>query len=85
MFGIFLTLKIFSENKILLILAVDQSLINEEYLNILSYIFCHKFLIVIKEEKIRPFPSIYSCSLKKEIEKFLFSPPKKAFLNFFNI
>ena len=80
MFGVFLTLKIFSENETLLVLAVDQSLINEKH-----YIFCHNFLIVSKEEKIRLFPSIYSCSLKKEIEKFLFSPPKKAFLNFFNI
>ena len=77
----FLTLKIFSKNKTLLVLVVNQSLINKK-----SYIFCHKFLIVSKEEKIRPFPSIYSCSLKKEIEKFLFfSSKKKAFLDFFNI
>jgi len=86
--GIFSALKIFSENETLLVLTVDQPLINEEtlhYLNILSYIFCHKFLIVSKEEekKIRPFPSIYPCSLKKEIEKFLFSSPKKSLFRLF--
>ncbi len=78
MFGVFLTLKIFSENETLLVLAVDQSLINEK-----TYIFCHNFLIVSKEEKIRSFPSIYSCSLKKKIEKFLFFSSKKSLFRLF--
>ncbi|MBO8143008.1 MAG: molybdenum cofactor guanylyltransferase [Thermodesulfobacterium sp.] len=85
--GIISALKTFSEEESLLVVAVDQPLIEISflnYLNTLSYIFCNKFLIVSKdEERIKPFPGIYPCSLRREIETFLLTSPKKSLFRLF--
>lgn len=85
--GIISALKLFSEKEALLVAAVDQPLINKnflDYLIILSYIFCNQFLIVCRgKEKIRPFPGIYPCSLRGEIENFLLNSPKRSLFRLF--
>lgn len=85
--GIISALKIFPEKESLLIVAVDQPLIELKflkYLENLSYIFCNRFLIVSKdEEKIKPFPGVYPCILRKEIETFLFTSSKKSLFRLF--
>ncbi|MCD6489564.1 MAG: molybdenum cofactor guanylyltransferase [Thermodesulfobacterium sp.] len=85
--GIVSALKIFSKEETLLVVAVDQPLIEVSFLNYLStlsYIFCHKFLIVSKsEERIKPFPGVYPCSLRREIETFLLTSPKKSLFRLF--
>lgn len=85
--GIVSALKTFSEKEALLVVAVDQPLIKKEFLEYLcnlSYIFCNNFLIVNKgKEKIRPFPGVYPCSLKEEIENFLLNSPKKSLFRLF--
>ncbi len=85
--GIISALKSFPEGEAILIVAVDQPLITKEFLEYLihfSYIFCNRFLIVSKgKNKIRPFPGIYPCSLKKEIENFLLNSPKKSLFRLF--
>lgn len=85
--GIISALKLFSEKEAFLVVAVDQPLINKnflDYLSILSYIFCNQFLIVCRgKEKIKPFPGIYPCSLRTEIETFLFNSPKKSLFRLF--
>lgn len=85
--GIVSALKRFSEEESILVVAVDQPLIDKEFLNYLktfTYIFCNRFLIVSKGKgKIRPFPGIYPCSLRKDIEDFLFNSPKKSLFRLF--
>ncbi len=85
--GIISALKLFPEKEAFLVVAVDQPLINKsflEYLSTLSYIFCNQFLIVCKGEgKIRPFPGVYPCSLKEEIENFLLTSPKRSLFRLF--
>lgn len=85
--GIISALKLFSEESAFLVVAVDQPLISNSFLNylgLLSYIFCNQFVIVSKnKEKINPFPGIYPCSLKREIETFLLTSPKKSLFRLF--
>jgi len=85
--GIISALKLFSEESAFLVAAVDQPLISKNFLNyldLLSYIFCNQFVIVSKgREKINPFPGVYPCSLKGEMETFLFNSPKKSLFRFF--
>lgn len=85
--GIISALKRFSEEESVLVVAVDQPLIDKEFLNYLktlSYIFCNRFLIVSKgKEKIRPFPGVYPCSLRRDIENFLLNSPKRSLFRLF--
>ena len=85
--GIISALKLFSEKEAFLVLAVDQPLISKNFLNyleLLSYIFCNQFVKVSKDkEKINPFPGVYPCTLKREIETFLLNSPKKSLFRLF--
>lgn len=85
--GIFSAVNFLPKNEITLFTAVDQPLIKRElikYLLTISYIFCDKFVITIKDkDKILPFPSIYPCYLGNEIKDFIFSSPKRSLFRFF--
>jgi len=75
------------DNGIFLISAVDQPLINIQFISYLldlSNIFCHKFVIVNKtREKIHPFPGIYPFYLKNLVEHFLNKCKKRSLYRFF--
>jgi len=88
--GIFSAMDFFyvkkQEKTVLLIMAVDQPFIPSSFLKkliSLSSIFFN-FAIVRKTfDKINPFPGIYPCSLKEELEIFIKNSPKKSLFRFF--
>lgn len=76
------------KNETILFLAIDQPLVEPEFLNwliSLSEVFCHSFVILSKgEDKIKPFPGIYPGWLNEEIEIFIKISPKYSLFRLFN-
>jgi len=86
--GIFSVLKSLNESeKAVLITAVDQPLINPDYLRYLislQNIFCNAFLIVARDEsKIYPFPGVYPSWLKSLMLDFIKFSVKKSLFRLF--
>ncbi len=84
--GIISAMHFFSPEDKLLILAVDQPLIHLDlllFLQKVSFWYPSHILVFQKEEHIEPFPGIYPCVLKKDLEEFIKISEKKSLYKMF--